>query len=300
MSEGVAIALRFGVYLDLMLLFGLAAYPLYSGRRARACAAARRMAPFGLAVLGLVLAIASFVVMTAMMAGVSVTELDRETFAYVVRETGHGTSFVVRTVALLIAAALALSGARAGRAWLIAAAAGVALASLAWTGHAAATEGSLGTLHRLSDVVHLLTAGAWIGALAMLLAALAAAGDPEAVGAAREAVTTFAVAGSVIFGLIVVTGIVNGLAIVRFAGLPLMPGTLYGQLLIAKLGLFTLMLALASLNRWRLRPRLGAYQVGETRREVAAVRTSIAFESGTAIVILGLVAWLGTLAPPSP
>lgn len=301
MSEGAAIALRFGIYLDLMLLFGLAAYPLYSGGRASPAARLGRTAPLALAMLGLALSIAGFGLMTAMMAGVPFAELDRETVAFVIQETGHGASFVVRVLALVIAAALALTGASARRSWLIAAASGATLASLAWTGHAAATEGLPGALHRLSDVVHLLAAGAWVGALAMLLAALARMGTAQAVEQARDALTTFAVAGSVIVGLIVMTGLVNSVMIVGFVGLPLLPSTLYGQLLIAKLGLFALMLVLASLNRWRLTPRLDPGRAsGEVPRAATAVRTSLALETGAAITILGLVAWLGTLAPPSP
>ncbi|MDP3674094.1 MAG: copper homeostasis membrane protein CopD [Novosphingobium sp.] len=301
MGEGVAIALRFGVYLDLMLLFGLAVYPLYSGGAGYRAAGHGRLASLGLAMLGLALGIASFVVMTAAMAGVAVAGLDRETLAFVLRETGHGAAFMVQVLALLAAIGLALFGWGARGRWLVAAAAGVALGSLAWTGHAGATEALPGTVHRLSDVVHLLAAAAWIGALAMLLRAIAATKAGAAVRDAQEALAAFAVAGSVIVGLIIVTGIINSVMIVGLASLPLLPYTLYGQLLIAKLGLFALMLVLASLNRWRLTPRLDPMpDDGDRSRAVATVRTSLALEAGAAITILALVAWLGTLAPPSP
>ena len=301
MSEWVAIALRFGVYLDLMLLFGLAAYPLYSGGPEHPAAGRGRPLLQGLAMLGIALGIASFIAMTASMAGVPVAELDRETLAFVLQETGHGTAFLIQTLALVAAFGLALSGRGNRGGWFIAAAAGVALGSLAWTGHAGATEGWPGAVHRLSDIVHLLAASAWIGALAMLLRALAATKDVLVVPEAKEALTAFAVAGSVIVGLIIVTGIVNSVMIVGVGGLPLLPYTLYGQLLIAKLGLFALMLALASLNRWRLTPRLAAGPEGRTPKlATTAVRTSIVLEMAAAFLILALVAWLGTLAPPSP
>lgn len=301
MSEWVAIALRFGVYLDLMLLFGLAAYPLYSVGRESSASGKGLFWPLALAMLGIALSIASFVVMTASMAGVAVAELDRETLAFVVGETGHGTAFMVQMLALVVAVGLALFGRGARGGWLVAAAAGVALGSLAWTGHAGATEGWPGALHRLSDIVHLLAAAAWTGALVILLRAVAATKSGAAVPEAQEALTAFAVAGSVIVGLIIVTGLVNSVMIVGFAGLPLLPYTLYGQLLIAKLGLFALMLVLASLNRWRLTPRLDPKpDDGDPSRAVAAVRTSLVLETGAAVTILALVAWLGTLAPPSP
>ena len=301
MGEGVAIALRFGVYLDLMLLFGLAAYPLYSGGAEHPAAGQGRLTSLGLAMLGLALGIASFVVMTASMAGVAVSGLDRETLAFVLQETGHGAAFMVQVLALLAAVGFALFGRGARGGWLVAAAAGVALGSLAWTGHAGATEALPGALHRLSDIVHLLAAAAWIGALVTLLRAVVATKAGAAVAEAQDALTAFAVAGSVIVGLIVVTGLINSVMIVGLAGLPLLPDTLYGQLRLAKLGLFALLLVLASLNRWRLTPRLDPKpDDGDPSRAVAAVRTSLALETGAAITILALVAWLGTLAPPSP
>jgi len=282
-----------------MLLFGLAVYPLYSGDAGHRAAIRGRLALLGLAILGLALGIASFVAMTASMAGVAIAELDRETLVFVLRETGQGTAFMVQALALLAAAGLALFGRRARGGWFVAAAAGVAVGSLAWTGHAGATEALPGALHRLSDIVHLLAAAAWIGALVILLGAVAKA--DVAVRKAHEALTAFAVAGSVIVALIIVTGIVNSVMIVGFASLPLLPYTLYGQLLIVKLGLFALMLVLASLNRWRLTPRIGLHRPnGEGPPEMKAVRRSLVLETGAAIMILVLVAWLGTLAPPSP
>lgn len=302
MGEWAAIALRFGAYLDLMLLFGLAAYPLYAGDPGNPAARRGPLVPLGLAILGLALVIASFFVMTAAMAGVAVADLDRETLSVVLQETGQGAAFKVQLLALAAAAVgLALFGEGARRGWLVAGAAGVALGSMAWTGHAGATEALPGTLHRFADVVHLLAAAAWIGALAMLLRAIAAAKAGAAVARARAALAAFAVAGSVIVSLIILTGLVNSLMIVGLAGLPLLPHTLYGQLLIAKLGLFALMLFLASLNRWRLTPRLAPRpDDGDPSRAVARIRTSLMVEAGAAITILALVAWLGTLAPPSP
>lgn len=294
----MAIALRFGVYLDLMLLFGLAAYSLYATRPALG----RQPAVLGwLAVLGLVLSTAGFVLMTADMAGVTIPDLDRETLRFVVLDTVPGTAFLARTAALITASALIFAGSRRSAGWLVVAAAATALATLAWTGHAAVTEGLPGTLHRLSDIIHLLAAAAWTGALAMLLKALVSPiGEDEAVTDARRALAGFATAGSVLVALVIATGLLNGWMIVGPAGLTLLPGTLYGQLLIAKLLLFAAMLALAAANRWQLTPRLAAAQVaGDTMLAVRALKISIALEAGAAVLILVLVAWLGTLAPPS-
>lgn len=293
----MAIALRFGVYLDLMLLFGLAAYSLYVSRSARS----RQSAALGwLAVLGLVLNTAGFAVMTAEMAGAEVADLDWETLRFVLLVTVPGTAFLVRTAALIGAGAVVFAGSRRSAGWLVVVAAATALATLAWTGHAAVSEGLPGTLHRLSDIIHLLAAAAWIGALAMLLKAIVSPiRDDEAVTDIRRALAGFAVAGSVLVALIVATGLLNGWMIVGPAGLILLPGTLYGQLLIAKLLVFAAMLALAAANRWQLTPRLAEAQAaGDIALAVRALKISIALESGAAVLILVLVAWLGTLAPP--
>ncbi|WP_315760457.1 CopD family protein [Sphingomonas sp. Y38-1Y] len=80
--------------------------------------------------------------------------------------------------------------------------------------------------------------------------------------------------------------------------MPSLPFTLYGQLLLAKLGAFAAMVGLASLNRFRLTPALGSVaSSGAARREIGALRLSLAFEAALGIAVLALVAWLGTLEP---
>ena len=65
--------------------------------------------------------------------------------------------------------------------WLRLAVAGTLAGLIALTGHAGATPGAAGNLHLVSDVVHLLAAAAWLGALpalVMLLAWTGANPDP--------------------------------------------------------------------------------------------------------------------------
>ena len=77
-----------------------------------------------------------------------------------------------------------------------------------------------------------------------------------------------------------------------------MPQTTYGRLLLAKLALFGAMLGLAAINRWRLTPALAAAgsDAGAWPAE-RRIRLSIMLETTAAILILVLVAWLGTLDP---
>jgi putative copper resistance protein D len=68
---------------------------------------------------------------------------------------------------------------------------------------------------------------------------------------------------------------------------------------LAKIAAFLAMLAIAAINRYRLTPGLAnAIALGDFRAAISALRRSLAFEAGAALVILGIVAWLGTLEPP--
>jgi len=185
---------------------------------------------------------------------------------------------------------------------LVGCAAGVALGSIAWTGHGAAGDGLVGAGHLIADIAHLLAVGVWLGALAGFVALLFAAGSAyssDQLSIAAAALRRFAFTGSIAVAAIVLTGLVNSVLLFDITRPGLIISSPYGELLMVKLGLFTAMLALAATNRFRLTPALTqAIGTGETSAALAALRRSLAVESGTAIGILALVAWLGTLAPP--
>jgi putative copper resistance protein D len=295
MTDSIGVTLRFGVYADLLLLFGLAAYPLYAESPSRPLGGRAMLA--GLAGIGLLLSALSFLQTVASMSGATIAGIDRETFDFVLFETSPGDAFLWRTAAVATTfVAAPLRFARIGR-LVVTLGAGVALCTLAWTGHAAVTEGTEGTIHRLADGLHLLAAGTWLGALAVLVTLLfARIEDDESVAAAHSALAGFAVAGSIIVAVIVATGLINVWMIVGAEGALRLPTTLYGQLLIAKLELFAAMLGLAAANRWRLTPRLATGDAGSDSG-VRTLRISIALETSAAVLILALVAWLGTLSP---
>ena len=61
-----------------------------------------------------------------------------------------------------------------------------------------------------------------------------------------------------------------------------------------------MMLLLAAANRYFLTPSLAAaIETGNTSSAIGSLRRSLAIETGFAITILALVAWLGLLAPPA-
>lgn len=293
MPDLPAIVLRFALFADLALIFGMARFAIAAPAavpEARVLAVA--------AVVGLVLSALGIMTMAAGMMGVALSEIDRETIEIIFFETGAGTAAILRMAAL--AAVVGLSLWRPVH-WLTIVAGGVALATLAWNGHAAASEGAAAPLHLASDIVHLLAAGAWLGALiclVILLLPIGGAISGARLDMARRALSDFSIAGSIIVALIAITGVANIAFILGRDVLSTLFTNLYGQLLVAKIALFFVMLGLAVANRYRLTPRLErAIALNDGAKAVSLLRLSLIIETLAALVIFALVAWLGTLAP---
>ncbi|WP_294015446.1 copper homeostasis membrane protein CopD [Sphingomonas sp.] len=302
--EWAGIAIRFALYLDLMLACGLAAFAL------TAPAGTARVMPMRAVLvacgcLGLAISAVGLLVVTASMSGTSVAQVDRETLTMIVDETPYGAAWTIRMVALVLAvgSASTVRGTVSARVRTAASAAAFALAvaTLAWGGHGAMSEGALGALHLGADILHLLAAALWMGSLlglVLLVARPAARMDAGHLDLSWRALHGFSRAGTASVAIIVVTGIVNGWLVLGPDGLSGLTSTLYSQLLLAKLAAFVAMVALASLNRFRLTPALGSVaSSGAARREIGALRLSLAFEAALGIAVLALVAWLGTLEP---
>jgi copper resistance protein D len=174
------------------------------------------------------------------------------------------------------------------------------LVSLAWAGHAVASEGPLRALHLTADALHLLGAGLWLGALLPLcfvLHSARAAATPAWLSAASSVTGNFSSLGVVAVLTIVVSGVVNtSLQVDTFAALV---QTQYGQLVSAKIALLALIVALAGYNRLRLVPKIQAGVVDAGRDSLAGLYRNALIElvlGGAIIVIVGL---LGNMAPSS-
>ena len=254
----------------------------------------------GLLLLGVVVGL---VFQTAAMAGSIRQALDPASLIAVLTGGPFGWAIIAR-FALALQAFVALAGLRPSRVlWAILAATGAGVAaSFAWTGHGAADEGLPRLVHLVADVLHLLAAGVWLGALAVfaLLLLRNNASDAELQGLHR-ALARFAGAGSAAVAILLATGLVNSWFLVGPAHLAGLVQTPYGLLLLAKVALFAAMLALATANRFRLTPGLGAALAGRApvTQAVAALRRSVLLETTAAFAVLAVVSVLGTLAPPS-
>ncbi|GGU55551.1 copper resistance protein CopD [Pseudomonas laurentiana] len=305
MDDALNITLRLALYIDLMLLFGLAAFRLYSP--VTQVAPERSIPRFNAllvtgVMLGVLLSALGMLQLTKTMSGASdFTELHPHMLQMVLMETDVGHTWWLRVAALALAAIVALGAGRdspVGQ-WLVMLCGAIALATLAWSGHGAMDDGYRRYLHFTSDIAHLLAAGGWLGALlafAVLLKAKYLTAHQQ-LRALAQALRGFEVTGTLIVVVLVLTGVVNYLLIIGMTLEPLTNST-YGWLLSLKLILFAGMLVFAALNRFQLSPLLEAsLQTGHYKSAVNALRRSMVLELSVAVLVLGLVAWLGTLSP---
>lgn len=253
---------------------------------------------------GLVLAAAALggvVAQTAMMAGGWTAGLDPAALGYVVQSTSLGMAHVIRAGLALagVLALLIIPGSRLGSTLAILAFAG-AVASFAWSGHGAATEGGAGLVHLAADITHLLAAAVWLGALIgfCLLLARTRSGD---IGSTSSALSGFASLGTGAVAVLAVTGALNAGFLVGPEGLGRIMGSTWGVLLIAKLALFALMLGLAAHNRFTLAPALSrAVDRGaDPKRSLQRLKVSVGLEMLAGVALLGLVAAMGVQMPPA-
>lgn len=297
------IAVRFALYVTLSGLFGLSAFSLYGLKAAeRADALALRPWLVGSGLLGLLFSGIGLALLAAAMAGSPSWPVDQEAIGMLLSGSATGTAWEARMAALVVASGAALVAAgRAALLGLVTFAAAVALATLAWTGHGAMDEGAVGWVHLGADILHLLAGGAWAGALlglGLLVARPVGRVDAAHLTLTHRALHGFGMVGTILVGTIVITGVVNAWLLVGLANLPALPATRYGQILIAKLALFGVMLALASLNRFRLTPMFErSIAASDHRGALVALRRSLAAEATCAVTLLAVVAWLGTLEP---
>jgi putative copper export protein/mono/diheme cytochrome c family protein len=166
---------------------------------------------------------------------------------------------------------------------------------LAWASHAVGTPGVEGDIHFAADVLHLIAAAAWVGMLAplaLLLRALRGHPDAGSLAAAQIAVLRFSALGVAAVATILATGIVNTWYLA--GSVPALVGTDYGRLLMAKIALFLVMASIATVNRFRLRPRL---LHGESIDALRQLERNSAIEALMGVIILVIVAMLGTMAP---
>jgi copper transport protein len=146
----------------------------------------------------------------------------------------------------------------------------------------------------VSDSVHILAAGGWLGALLLLLVAgvpatarMAPLGRGHVV---REMVHAFSPMALVFAGILALTGIIA--AVLHLGSWTALTSSDYGRILLIKIAALVLVLAVALYNWRRLRPALDASRV-DTFRRTARMELIFAF------VVLVVTAWLVATPPPT-
>lgn len=302
MLEVAVIALRWLQYSGAVVLLGAPLFLLYSLRDAgNPNLVWTRPALIFAAIVVALVSLAALAAQTAVMAGSLHEAVKPASLSFMITGTALGMAMVVRAAAALLGL-VAVVALKPGRVlWVLTAAAGlIVAASFAWTGHGGSSEGTGGLLHLVADIIHAVAAALWLGALAALTILLLRRAAPDDL-AIHRALHGFAGLGTLAVALLVLTGLVNSWFLVGPARVGDLGSNLYGQLLIAKLILFALMLALAAGNRFRLTPALGAVLAGgeDPRQALHRLRRSVVAETLAGAVLLAVVAVMGTLAPPS-
>ena len=282
--EAADIAVRFAQYGTLLPLFGLAVFAVYSrpasvdlGWRARV----RVLIGFAIAA-----SLLSIMTLTARMGGGLASAVDPSLLQTVIGDTSAGHAWAVRVLALFLALIVGQ------RTYGLIILSGVSVASLAWSGHAGAAEGTFGLVRLAGDIVHLLAAGVWVGALTAFIGLIFTGTRDRRMIA--SALAGFSGIGSGVAGALIASGLINTWRSVQWSPMPVLTTSAWGLVLLAKLCLFTGMLGLAAMNRFVLTPNLAAGDASLTR-----LRLSLGLEIALAVSVLALVSALGLLAPPT-
>lgn len=168
-------------------------------------------------------------------------------------------------------------------------AAGAGLLSLAPTGHAMMREGWEGAAAIVSQAVHLLAAGYWVGSLPPVgLTLMATRGDLRTDGVA--ALKRFSEIGHFAVGFAILSGLFNLYAI--SGNHPLALAAPYAALALAKSTVVAAMVLLALINRYRLVPHARSDGYSLNRMQVLT-HAILALGLGA----IGLVSVFGMLSP---
>ena len=207
----------------------------------------------------------------------------------VLADTRFGWICCVRLVLAVLLGLLVLDPAQRVGPIIVAAA---FLALPAFASHAGATPGPRGDIHVVSDAVHLLSAGGWLGGLPAFVLVLWTARRRRKPGWYNFTITVtrrFSWIAATSVGALLATGIVNSWNLLDG------PRDLwtadYGRLIGFKIALLAAMVGFAAVNKFHLTPRLPA------RAALRKLQRNSLAEIGIGLCVLVLVGYLGRLEP---
>ena len=202
--------------------------------------------------------------------------------------TRYGNIVMARLALVLLATLLAWRTLEGHvRLYLVIVLAMVALGLQGMIGHAGATGGAIGDGLVVSESLHLLAAGVWLGALLPLGLSLRALAPVEAVVVCER----FTPIGLACVLVLAGTGFAQGFELI--GSLPALLGTPYGHFALVKITLFLVALVLAAVNRLWLTDRL-ANGVVKARRHLLV---SVWAETCLGLAIVTAAAFMASSPP---
>ncbi|SDI32012.1 putative copper resistance protein D [Bradyrhizobium sp. Rc2d] len=293
------VLVRFVHYATSLVLFGLVLFPFYAYPRAANRDGGTRGLAISLSVSLLILAsgILWFIGVTISMSGGGATW---EAARFVLTDTSFGAVAFLRLGAAIAAIGtltLLVRGPSKKLELLLLAICAILLGSLAGVGHTQIEDSEARAVHTLSDSLHLVGAGAWLGGLVGLLDLAVASfrGNKEAERDACEAALRFSVMGYAAVAILVVSGLINSWFLVgSFWNLIT---TTYGQLLLLKLLLFSAMVAFAGFNRFFVVPTLLESSTADMKRGLRKLLINAVAEQSLGLAIILIVSFLGVTEP---
>ncbi len=275
-----------------VLLFGAGAMLALGGspRLALDAETALRRTLRGAAAIGLLATLCLLPLQTASIAGDWGALWDTDMLDTVALQTRYGQAWMPRVLGAGLALAVVL-WVRPGRPWVLAWVAGLALAPLSLSGHAAMHEGWLGVAHAANDFLHALSAAFWLGSLPVFLLWLAAWRRPGNRAEATRALLRFSRWGHVAVAALLLSGAGNA-ALILGAG-SVDPGSDYQRLLLVKIVLALVMAGLAIVNRYRWIPRIRTQRADALQ----AIRRNTIVELALGAAVLLAVGFLGLMSP---
>lgn len=298
------VAVRWGNFLALVTLLGVLAFCSVVLRLARrrgedanvlAAMDARAVAIGRWAAIAFVAAVALRLWAQALTLSDGTGGVDGALLRAMLFDSTWGRAWIVQFVlALVVVAGLQAMKKNHGRGWPVAATGILLLAfTPALSGHAVATPERT-ELAIVSDALHVLGAGGWMGSLLLvLLAGLPVAigrRDGERAASVRRLVEAFSPTALAFAALIGVTGVYTAWLHIGFSS-ALWEGS-YGRVLLLKVAILSLALAIGAYN-WRvIRPRLGSD--GASR----VLRNSVIAELSVGALVLLVTAKLVATPPP--
>lgn len=291
MPEWSAVIGAKAALLLVMLAFaGWSLFPITAGRGLPTVGCWQRGAIM-LAVLAVIATLVHYQLMIASMFGAPSSQVDLTAWQAMLLEPTIGMPVAAR-IGLLLASVAWVVVARTRIVSGSAVLAVAALSTLSFSGHAGGGTGIPGWLHLLADGLHLLVAAVWLAALVGFFAA-SFAKESASIAALHRSLDRFSTIGTFVVAALVATGTINLVSILGAATLNVF-STNYGLTLGIKLGLLTIMLACAGVNRWTIVPALRADGASAS---INRLRISLAIETLALIGLVIVVAILGSMDP---